>query len=45
MSVFPFLLALAYVTRDEAVDRAVLVISAAALAGYATLAFLGLSVP
>ena len=45
MSTFPFLLALAYVTRDEAVDRAVLVISAAALAGYATLAFLGLSVP
>jgi hypothetical protein len=45
MSAFPFLLALAYVTRDEAVDRAVLVISAAALAGYATLAFLGLSVP
>jgi hypothetical protein len=45
MSTFPFLLALAYVTRDEAVDRAVLMISAAALAGYATLAFLGLSVP
>jgi hypothetical protein len=45
MSTFPFLLALAYVTRHEAVDRAVLVISAAALAGYATLAFLGLSVP
>ena len=45
MSTFPFLLALAYVTRDEAVDRAVLVISAAALAGYAILAFLGLSVP
>jgi hypothetical protein len=45
MSTFPFLLALAYVTRYEAVDRAALVISAAALAGYATLAFLGLSVP
>lgn len=45
MSTFPFLLALAYISRHEAVDRAALVISAAALAGYAVLVFLGLSVP
>ena len=43
MSTFPFLLALASATRHEDVDRTVLVISAAALAGYAILGFLGLS--
>ncbi len=37
MSTFPLLLALAYATRREGVDRAALVISAAALAGYAVL--------
>jgi hypothetical protein len=45
MSTFPFLLALASATRHEDVDRSVLVISAAGLAGYAILGFLGLSVP
>ena len=45
MSTFPLLLALAYATRREGVDRAALVISAATLAGYAVLGFLGLSVP
>ncbi|HZP29167.1 MAG TPA: mannosyltransferase family protein [Acidimicrobiia bacterium] len=45
MSTFPFLLALAAVTGHDDVDRASLAVSAAALTGYAVLAFLGSSVP
>jgi hypothetical protein len=45
MSTFPFLLALASATRHDDVDRTALVISAAGLAGYGILGFLGLSVP
>jgi len=45
MSTFPFLLGLAAATGPEEVERGALVVAAAALTGYAILAFLGLSVP
>jgi hypothetical protein len=45
MSTFPFLLGLAAATGPEEVERGALVVAAAALTGYAVLAFLGLSVP
>ena len=45
MSTFPFLIALAMITRREQVERAALVAAGAGLVGYATLAFLGISGP
>jgi hypothetical protein len=45
MSTFPFLIALAMITRREQVERAALVVAGAGLVGYATLAFLGISGP
>jgi hypothetical protein len=45
MSAFPFLLALAVVTDRDEVERGALVLAGAGLAGYAILAFLGISGP
>ncbi|MFI5052774.1 MAG: hypothetical protein ACHQDE_00305, partial [Acidimicrobiia bacterium] len=45
MSTFPFLLALALVTRREDVERGALVLAGAGLVGYSVLAFLGVSGP
>jgi hypothetical protein len=44
-STFPFLLALAVVTDRDEVERGAYVLAAAALVGYATLAFLGIQGP
>jgi hypothetical protein len=44
-STFPFLLALAVVTDRDEVERSAYVVTAAALVGYATLAFLGVQGP
>ncbi len=45
MSAFPLVLGLAFVTEQREVERSVLVVSAAGLAGYSILAFLGEWVP
>jgi hypothetical protein len=45
LSTFPFVIALAIATRRATVDRAVLVLSASGLFGYALLAFFGRWVP
>ncbi len=45
MSTFPFVLALAIVTDRDEVERGALVLAGAGLAGYAVLAFLGISGP
>ncbi len=45
MSAFPFLIALAMITRREAWERFALVTAGAGLVGYAILAFLGISGP
>ncbi len=45
MSAFPLALGVALITGPEEVEKAALVLSAAGLIGYATLAFLGVSVP
>ena len=45
MSTFPFLLALAMVTRPQEAERAAISLSAAGLVGYSVLAFFGVYVP
>src|SRR5439155_5176145 len=45
MSTFPFLIALALVTRREEAERLALVLAATGLVGYSLLAFLGISGP
>ena len=45
LSAFPLVMVAAMVTRDARVERVVLTLVSAGLAGYALLAFLGLSVP
>jgi hypothetical protein len=45
LSTFPFIMAIALVTRREAVERALLALSAGGLVAYSTLAFYGSYVP
>jgi Mannosyltransferase (PIG-V) len=45
MATFPFLLALALVTRGEQVERAAIALTSAGLVGYSILAFYGVYVP
>jgi hypothetical protein len=45
LSTFPFIMAIALVTRRGAVERAVLALSAGGLVAYSTLAFYGSYVP
>ena len=42
---FPFVLALASITRDDRFDRGIVALAAAGLVAYATLAFLNVTVP